>query len=107
METSILSFRSGSLGTLPQSDSWQCCNELTLHACASHQHSVDVDGDSDDAAPVRRTVRVGKAECSVATFIGAAYGSVFQLAEDGKSLHRSARCVGVPHQSMLCSSDEC
>lgn len=37
------------------------------------------------------TVRVGKADCSIATFIGAAYGSVYQLADDHKTLIRTAR----------------
>ena len=46
---------------------------------------------------VRRKVRVGKSECSTATFIDAPYGAVFELAEDGKTLRRAARCARRQH----------
>lgn len=41
--------------------------------------------------PCSRKVRVGKKDCAVDTFIGAPYGAVYQLDEDGKTLRRCAR----------------
>ena len=43
-----------------------------------------------------RSVKVGKATCSTADFIGAPFGAVFELSDDGHTLKRCARCTTLP-----------
>ena len=40
-----------------------------------------------------RRAKIGKVFCSTAVFIGAPFGSIFELQDDGKTLKRCARCV--------------
>lgn len=40
---------------------------------------------------LHRRVKVGKADCSVDTFIGAPFGAVYELEEDGRTLRRCAK----------------
>ena len=48
-------------------------------------------GFNDHAPAACRKVRVGKVDCSIATFVGAPYGAVYQLDDDGQTLSRTPR----------------
>ena len=56
----------------------------TCHKCCAASQGCVV-------CPDHRKVRVGKKDCSVDIFIGAPYGAVYRLEDDGQTLCRCAR----------------
>ena len=69
-----------------------------VHKCCSIQHHTASRNQNNGTQLGMgtigcRSVKVGKATCSTAGFIGAPFGAVFELADDGHTLKRCARCT--------------